>query len=69
MDTFANIFCPMRQRSAQPLKGACLHGFASAPTISVPKLQKTSSCLLLTLLMFATARVSGKKYTLLEVSI
>ena len=68
MDIFKNIFCPMRQRSTHP-EGACLHGFASAPTVSVPKLQKTSRCLLLTLLMFATARVLDKKYEFLEMSV
>jgi len=36
---------------------ACLHGFTFVPIVPVPKLQMTSSCLLLTLLTFATARV------------
>ncbi len=40
-----------------------------APTATVSKLHKTSSCLVLTLFTFATARVSGKKHEFLEVPI
>ena len=39
-----------------PERGYFLRCFAFAPTATVPKLQRTSSCPLLTLLMFATAR-------------